>query len=271
MRALPQWGFPGMSLLSTPGGKMYGGLLSDVGSSENRGVFDLFHTAVLGWGQVLPPAGVYGTTPTEYDTAYGGPPGFFSLGEGFRDSGRSYEFTVAVAKRLSDVQTSDGDALGITGNGAMPPHTRFDVKTRSAAEGNPYRQLIWQNSRPMMSVSSAETYFANPWRDERASLFGPFWDARLREPSRVTLMIATGDIPWEELIPGLGSSAKFIVGWFLDKFAEKVVDISVGHVMGLLKPPLDSALEGPVGDAVGAVVEAGTDAAKQQLDNFIPD
>ncbi len=279
-KQLVDWGFPGMS---DPG--MYGG---DADDFVNNGSFDLFHAAALGWGQASPSLlpGMYGIRPLDVTASYGAPPSFYSLGGAFQESGVSYEFTIALAKSLDDVETTDSDAIDInTGNetdwdDGNIAYTRFDVDTRSRAEGTDfsaaYQRTAWMDPRPMMTVSSAETYFANPMQQnsdgsaEPASLFSPFWDARLREPSAVAILIATGEVNWEDMIDGLSGSAVDIVEWMLNAVGDRVIDTSVDYLVSQIDAPFDSIAEPPLHDAANQVKDVAIDAVVDQLEDFLP-
>jgi len=275
-KLITDWGYPSME------SDLYGG---DDDDPLNQGAFDLFHIAALGWGQIAPtlqPGGMYGTRPLDVTDSYGAPPSFFSLGDSFQETGVGYEFTIALAKSLDEIETSDSDAIGInTGDVADwdrndIPYTRFDVETHSRVEGGDisadYQELIWNDERPMMTVSSAETYFANPMQqnadgsDEPASLFSPFWDARLREPSAIALLIATGELPWSEIFEGLSdnASANDIIQWVLGGIADRIVDVGVENLVEKIDAPFDSIIEPPLHD----VADQAKDAALNQLPNF---
>lgn len=274
-----EWGVPGFVEEG-----IYGG---DEDDRVNDGSFDPFHTLAYGWGQVSPAltGGMYGARTADVTTTYGGPPAFYSLGDAFQESGESFEFTVALAKSLDDVETTDSDAIGIKGNESDwddgdIAYTRFDVQTRSRAEGDDfsanYQQVIWADERPMMTVSSAETYFANPMQtlddgsSEPASLFSPFWDARLREPSAIALLIATGEVDWEQIFDGLSGQAIDIVEWMLHAVGDRVVDTGVEYLVSQVESPYDSIIEEPVQEAASQAKDVAIDAVVDQLEEFMP-
>jgi len=279
-KVLSDWGLPGMS---DPG--MYGGDDDDV---RNSGAFDLFHATDLLWGQASPTLapGMYGVKPTDVTDSYGAPPAFFSLGESFQTSARSYEFTIAVAKSLDDVETTDSDTFNIsTGDssdwdGTDISYTRFDVETHSRAQGDDfaadYQQVIWADERPMMTISSAETYFSNAMQSnadgssEPASLFSPFWDARLREPSPVAILIASGEIDWEAIFDGISGSATDLVEWMLNEVGDRLVDSGVDYLVSQVDAPFDSVIEPPIEDAATEVKDVAIDAVMDQLEDFMP-
>ncbi|MDO3380679.1 pilus assembly protein TadG-related protein [Gilvimarinus algae] len=279
-RVLSDWGLP----FNNDTGK-YGG---DSEDPDNNGAFDGFHLQTLAWGQASPSLlpGMYGLrTSQDVTDSYAGPPSFFSLGGSFQESGKSYEFTTALAKSLDDVQTSDNDSLGIDSNdeswddGSIQ-YTNFDVKTRSRAEGDDfaadYQQFIWNDDRPMMTVSSAETYFANPMQAlsdgsaEPASLFSPFWDARLREPSAIAILIATGEIDFEDMFEGLSNTAVGMVDWLLNAIGDRLVDTGVEYLVDQLDPPWGTLVEGPIHDGASQVKDIAVDAVVDELEEFLP-
>ncbi|WP_049724080.1 pilus assembly protein TadG-related protein [Gilvimarinus polysaccharolyticus] len=279
-KILSDWGLP----FNNDTGK-YGG---DKDDPDNNGAFDGFHLQALAWGQASPTLlpGMYGARTTlDVTDSYAGPPSFFSLGGSFQESGRSYEFTAAVAKSLDDVATSDHDSLGINSNdgdwdSGDIQYTNFDVKTRSRAEGDDfaadYQQFIWNDDRPMMTVSSAETYFANPMQTlsdgspEPASLFSPFWDARLREPSAITLLIATGELDFSKIIDGLSNSAVGMVGWLLGAIGDRMVDTGVEYLVDQLDSPWNTLAEGPLREGATQVKDIAVDAVVDELEDFMP-
>jgi len=279
-KVMTDWGYPGMD---DPG--MYGG---DSDDPLNDGAFDLFHLQGLLWGQVAPDLlpGMYGlNTANDVTDTYGAPPSYYSLGGSFQESGVGYEFAIALTKSMDDIETSDHDAIGINGDaddwdGDNIARTRFDVQTHSRAEGDDiaanYQQVIWGDDRPMMTVSAAETYFANPMQEnadgsaEPASLFSPFWDARLKEPSAIAILIATGEIDWEDIFDGLGGETIEIIEWLLNAIGEKMVEAGVEYMLDQVDSPWDSVIEGPVNNAADAAKDAAVDAVVDQLEDYIP-
>jgi hypothetical protein len=113
----------------------------------------------------------------------------------------------------------------------------------------------------MMTVSAAEVYFANPMQsnadgsDETASLFSPFWDARLREPSDISLLLATGEVDWQAVFGDVPTDSVGIVNWLLNSVADTVVDEGIGYIKAQLDSPFDSLLEPPldVGGAASSI------------------
>jgi len=271
-KTLPDWGYPGMN---DPG--MYGE------------AFDLFHAQTLGWGQAAPqlqPGGMYGTRlAQDVSDNYAGPPAFYSLSDHFQEHATSYEFTIALAKSLDDIETSDSPVIGVEGDSADwddgdIAYTRFDLETYSRTEGNDinasYQQAIWNDPRPMMTVSSAETYFTNPMQtlsdgsNEPASLFSPFWDARLREPSAIAVLIATGEIDWEQAFSGLPDTSLELVEWLLDKIGTEMVETGTDYLVDKIDPPVDSFLEQPIRDAASEVKDTAVQEVVNELEAYIP-
>lgn len=128
----------------------------------------------------------------------------------------------------------------------------------------------------MMTISSAETYFSNPMQKtadggaEPASLFSPFWDARLRQPSKIAYLIATGDIDFRELFEGLGSTALGMIDWLLRAIGEKLVQSGIDYLLEQIGPPWDSFVEDPIRDAGSQVVDFTVDAVIGELEEFLP-
>lgn len=281
-KTMPEWGLP----FNNDTGK-YGG---DPDDNINNGAFDGFHTQALAWGQVSPQLlpGMYGARQTiDVTDTYAGPPSYFSLGRNFQETGRSYEFTIAVAKSLGDVSTSDSDTFGINENSSDwdnpnsdVNYDRFDIETHSRAEGNDfaaaYQRFIWGDDSPMMTISSAETYFANPMQkgsngnDESASLFSPFWDARLRQPSKIALLLATAEIDFQEMFNGLSSTALGMIDWLLRAIGERMVTAGIDYLLEQLAPPFGDVFEDPIRDLGSQVVDHTVDAVVGELEDFLP-
>ena len=263
--------------------------------SVNDGPLDAFHAQALTWGQTSPmlAGGVYGANMTRDVTdSYGAPPGFYSLGEHFQERGVGYEFTVALAKHLNDISTADHAGTFNIGGGRNQDdwdeagdsikYTRFETSSRSRAEGRgldegAYQRLVWNSDRPMMTVSAAEVYFANPMQsnadgsDETASLFSPFWDARLREPSDISLLLATGEVDWQAVFGDVPTDSVGIVDWLLNSVADTVVDEGIGYIKNQLESPFDSLLEPPLdaaGDAAKGYVGGAASAISSGLEDL---
>ena len=270
---------------------MYGG---DPGDSVNDGPLDAFHAQALTWGQTSPmlAGGVYGANMTRDVTdSYGAPPGFYSLGEHFQERGVGYEFTVALAKHLDDIATADNAGTFNIGGGRNQgdwdeagdsiKYTRFETSSRSRAEGRgldegAYQRLVWNSDRPMMTVSAAEVYFANPMQsnadgsDETASLFSPFWDARLREPSDISLLLATGEVDWQAVFGDVPTDSVGIVNRLLNSVADTVVDEGIGYIKAQLDSPFDSLLEPPL-DAAGDAAKDYVGGAASSISSGLED
>jgi hypothetical protein len=239
-----QWGSPTQN--SPPGSsRPYGEAMQSV------------HATTWVHGNVMPPP-IFGANQAEdVSTGYGGAPSFFSLGRDYQARGTSNEFTVAVAKPLSSLRTSDNPAsLGLdTGTFALDTQGVTDNALSS----------LWGGPDHMMTIASAESYFAPPpGRIESPNQFSPFWDARLREPSRVVQMIAAGQIDLMAVLgiqPGASTSA--IVGAVLDLGLKKLIEPGKDRVLeklpsvisGPVKPVLDKFVDTVTGTASGAVSE----------------
>tara|TARA_R110002111_G_scaffold87838_1_gene137291 strand:- start:619 stop:2817 length:2199 start_codon:yes stop_codon:yes gene_type:complete len=288
-KTVPEWGYPLMPA------DVYGGDINDV---LNQGSFDLFHLVALGWGSVAPqlPGGMFGTNPADVTDTYSGPPSFFSLGDSFQESGVGYEFVIALAKSMDEIETTDKSKPSDSGaspsflnintgsptdwddpNNNPVDYTRFDVESHSRVEGADisadYQELVWNDERPMMTVSAAETYFADPMQknkdgsDVAPSLFSPFWDARLKEPSAISMLIATGEIQWSEIFEGLSdnASANDIIDWVLNGIAERVVEVGVDTLIEQIDDPIIGPLIEPT---INDVATQATDVAIDQLPDF---
>jgi hypothetical protein len=264
------WGFPGINLIFPIMDDVYGN------------AFDPFHIMTFGWGNVVPPMGMYGTNPDHIGDKYGGPPGFLSLGGNFQESRTSYEMTVAVAKKMENIETTDSENYGATIPADDRDSTNYArigvLETHSGADNSAYKRFIWGADSPMMTVSSAEVYYQNkdedPDNPEIASLYSPYWDARLREPSWITMMFATGEIPWEKFIPSVGSGkdvAVFVIRWILGKIGEKLVEEASSYAASKADPPADQYVEKAVSDVMTPLMEEGVDAAGDMIEDQLPD
>ncbi len=285
---MPEWGMPGQN--DGP----YGG---DEADGRNQGPFDMFHLLGLGHTQML---GRWGTDPTLNTYSYGMPPSFLSLGDHFRDKGAGYEYTVALAIDMGSIETSDAlpdpmrplgsTETGLSGQDWLPEnretiaYDRFDLDSCArneeirSAEGL-YQRFVWGSERAMTTLSSAEVYFSNPMQrqsdgsPEPANLFSPFWDARLIEPSLVPTLIATGELPWDELLgEDVPNDAIGLVGWLLNRKAEEVVDGAFESVVDATPAPFGGVLEDaldPVGNSVKGVASDVVDVITDGLGDFI--
>lgn len=265
---------------------MYGG---DPDDTDNDGALDFFHLQTILYGQIAPELlpGMYGANKTDDVTdSYGAPPSFFSLGANFQEQARSYEYSIAVAKIFDDIHTTDSSVFDIGSSqnqgdwdGGVDDNNmydRFELTTQSRAEAGDfsgeYQQVIWGDDRPMMTVSSAETYFKNPMQfnddgsSEPASLFSPFWDARLREPSAVVLLLATGEVDFSDFI---SDTAVGMVHWLLDEIGDKMVETGVDYLMDQIGSPADGIFEDPVTDAATSVKDTAVDAIVDELTEFM--
>lgn len=235
-----QWGSPTQN---TPAGspRPYGEAMQTV------------HAATWIWGNTL---GAFGANQAEdVSTGYGGAPSFFSLGRDYQGRGTSNEFTVAVAKPLGSLRTSDNPASLGQDTG------KFALDTQGVTDNA--LSSLWGGPDNMMTIASAESYFAPPpGRVETPNQFSPFWDARLREPSRVVQMIAAGQIDLMAVLglqPGASTSA--IVGAVLDIGLKKLIEPGKDRVIaklpavisGPVKPVLDKFVDTVTTSASGAV------------------
>ena len=135
----------------------------------------------------------------------------------------------------------------------------------------------------MTTISSAEVYFSNPMQKketydyyEPANLFSPFWDARLIEPTLVPTLIATGELPFQDLIEGenVPDDAIGIIGWMLKRYADTMLEEMSEAILAKTQPPLTSpmeqgldAIESPVKGAVHSAINAAT----SELADFVED
>jgi|TARA_B110000879_G_scaffold44071_1_gene62270 hypothetical protein len=265
----------------------YGG---DPNNSFNDGAFSPFHTVTLLWAQ-MPQNNIYGP-PKSVNTKYSGPPMFLSMGEKFRKSRRSLEYTVALAIDLDDIETSDNEKTFNIGNSAKTPaeswldgnektisYTRFDLDTcarteEASAEGL-WQQGIWGSKRAMTTISSAETYFSNPMQsyadgsEEPASLFSPFWEARLIEPSFIPQLIASGSLPYDEILgQDVPDDAIGVTKWLLKKMGDQLVDQAISSVSAEIKYPYKPVVIKPLQAAGNAAKAANRKVADKLADGL---
>ncbi|WP_137971460.1 Tad domain-containing protein [Pseudomonas sp. F(2018)] len=259
MRSAPQWGFPGMDSTGLAPG-MYGDS------------FHMVHAVSWFWGQVR---NIYGTIPADVKTEYAGPPSFFSLNDSFAESGTSHEFSIAVAKKLSDVPTTDSpDGLDLNGSSGNQLY-RFQLDTQGPVDGTlstAYATALWQEPNALMTVSSAETYFASPREGEVASQFSPFWDARLREPSAITMMIASGEIDPFALMEELNLSGGImgVAEWVIDKAMESLTEPAKEQLLKNVQPPVKALAEEVVDEVLDEVTGAAKDSLMGELEKYVP-
>ncbi|GEM_PF-2129347 len=233
---------------------------------------------------------------------------FHSLGNG---SPTSYELTAAVAKCMRDVGTSDnpgivnsdGDLSGLDINkpvGDGNPITNYSVKNASQGEtgelastlrmywsgnngceredGNEY----YDGSGALMTISSAEAYFSpgNAYSGSTlyegktvpASLMAPNWDARLREPSELAIMLASGRIGLENLINNFtpANGAKAVIGIFMDTVAGAINQRITDAASGITSIPyVGGALSGFETD-IHEKVNEGATGVSDGLSEYIP-
>ena len=247
----PQWGTPAQGALS---GKMrpYGEAMHPV------------HAVTYAWGMF--PLMIYGmNTAEDVNTGYSGSPSFFVLGDDHKETGRSKEFTVAVSKPLGAIRTSDNPAslnlrpVADSGN-ILNRKGRFALKTEGV-DDNPL-DFLWGDGERMMTISSAETYFAPPpGREESPNQYSPFWDARLREPSQVVQFIASGKIDLTQVLNVSPSGvAGFLLGLATDFVIKPGRDRLLDKLPPLIKPVAKPALEKITDEVLDKAAEGITGA-----------
>ena len=237
-----QWGNPAQGMLLKKH-RPYGDTMHPV------------HATTWGWGHVIPSHGI---SPEDYNSGYSGSPSFFTLGADHAESGRSKEFTVAVAKPLDSVRTSDNpNSLNIR-------QGKFALDTQGVTD-NPLVGL-WGDGQRMMTISSAETYFAPPsGRDESPNQYSPFWDARLREPSTFVQLIAAGKIDIQEILGMNSLNPSYVVGFLMDLALDYVIKPGRDRLLDKL-PPLIQPVAKPAIEAVtDTVLDKATDGIKGAL------
>src|SRR5690606_11986510 len=129
----------------------------------------------------------------------------------------------------------------------------FALQTQKVrSEDNPLL-FLWGDGERMMTISSAETYFAPPsGRDESPNQYSPFWDARLREPSQVVQFMASGKIDLRKVL-GLDNISPSAVSGFM-------LGLATDHI---IKPGRDRLLEklpAVIKPVVKPVIEEVTDS-----------
>ncbi len=213
---------------------------------------------------------------------------FHSLANG---SNTSYELTAAVAKCMRDIGTSDNpDSLNInqplgTGN----PLTNYAVKNASQGETgvlNNTLRMYWSGnndcqeddndyydgSGALMTISSAEAYFAPFYRDEVASLLAPNWDARLKEPSELAIMLADGRISLENLIANFtpANGAKSVITLFMNSIATQINQRISDGASGLTDIPVVGSQLSTFESTLHDAVDDGATGVSSGLNEFIP-
>lgn len=248
----PQWGSPAQGMLKNKP-RPYGDAMHPV------------HAVTYGWGNF--PMMMFGMNAAEdVNTGYSGSPSFFVLGDDHAETGRSKEFSVAVSKPLGAIRTSDNpDSLNLRpvsdSSNVLNRRGRFALQTEGV-DDNPI-DFLWGDGERMMTVSSAETYFAAPpGRDESPNQYSPFWDARLREPSRVVQFIASGKIDLTQILninPSnvagylLGLATDFIIKPGRDRLLDKLPTLIKPAVKPVLETLTDKVLEGATEGVTGAL------------------
>tara|TARA_R110000868_G_scaffold63100_7_gene190243 strand:- start:13317 stop:15392 length:2076 start_codon:yes stop_codon:yes gene_type:complete len=244
-----QWGTPAQGLISGKP-RPYGEAMHPV------------HAVTYGWGFV-PPLFIYGARPGDTEYGYSGSPSFFVLGEDHAETGRSKEFTVAVSKPLSSIRTADNpESLNIN-------RGTFALQTQKVRDQDNPLLLLWGDGERMMSISSAETYFAPPsGRDESPNQYSPYWDARLREPSKVVEFIASGKIDLRKVL-GLDSITPSAVSGFMLGLATDYVinpgrDRLLEKLPALIKPIAKPAIE----TVTDTVLDKAVEGIGSALDSY---
>jgi hypothetical protein len=210
------------------------------------------HATTWGWAHMPIVPTSHGHMPSDVTVGYSGSPSFFTLGADHADSGVSKEFTVAVSKPLESIRTSDNqDSLNIR-------QGRFALET-NGVDDNPLIDL-WGDGERMMTVSSAETYFAPPsGREESANQYSPFWDARLREPSRFIEFIASGKIDIQELLGMMSITPSYVAGFLIDLAFDNVVKPGRDVLLDKMPAPLNTFARGPIEDITDKVLDQAKD------------
>lgn len=165
---------------------------------------------------------------------------------------------MAVAKPLDSVRTSDNpNSLNIR-------QGKFALDTQGVTD-NPLVGL-WGDGQRMMTISSAETYFAPPsGRDESPNQYSPFWDARLREPSTFVQLIAAGKIDIQEILGMNSLNPSYVVGFLMDLALDYVIKPGRDRLLNKL-PPLIQPVAKPAIEAVtDTVLDKATDGIKGAL------
>jgi hypothetical protein len=249
----PQWGTPAQGLLKSKP-RPYGDALHPV------------HAVTYGWG--IFPMMIYGTNLAEdVNTGYSGSPSFFVLGDDHAETGRSKEFTVAVSKPLSAIRTSDNpDSLNLRPvadtSSVLNRRGRFALQTEGV-DDNPL-VFLWGDGERMMTISSAETYFAPPpGREESPNQYSPFWDARLREPSQVVQFIASGKIDITQI---LNVTPATVAGYLFDLARQFVIEPGRDRLLDKL-PPLIKPVAKPV---LEKITDEVLDQAKDSVTGAMP-
>lgn len=252
----PQWG--------TPLQGMVAGAPSPYGEAMHP-----VHLTTWGWGNVL---NVFGLNRGEdVHNGYSGSPSFFGLGSDHAETGRSKEFTVAVSKPLKAVRTSDNkDSLNlqpvVDGADILNRRGRFALHTAGVDDNQ--LPFMWgaEGNEQMMTISSAETWFAPPnGREESPNQYSPFWDARLREPSQVVQWIAAGDIDLREILGLNDLSAGSIASRVLGLASEFVIKPGRDRLLDKLPTVIKPAVGPVVKDVTDSVLDKVTDGIRDAV------
>jgi len=219
---------------------------------------------------------------------------FHSLANG---SNTSYELTAAVAKCMRDIGTSDnpGNANSPPGLdinkpvGDGNPITNYSVNNASQGETGVLNNTIrmywsgnndceedtndyYDGSGALMTISSAEAYFAPFYREEPASLLAPNWDARLKEPSELAIMLASGRLSLENLIANFtpANGARAVITLFMNTIAGEINSRISESASGLTSIPVVGDSLSGFESSIHDVVNDGATEVSDGLSEFIP-
>ncbi|WP_420550779.1 hypothetical protein [Litorivicinus lipolyticus] len=256
----------------------YGG---DPDDDVNNGAFSMFHTMSATIGSYAG-GGAFGTKSTDVTTTYAGPPAFLSLGDNFRSTRVSYEYVSALATATDKAGTTDRS--GIIPDDASGPNENTDsglnkialyTQSRMGAKDTAadYQKVIWGADNAISSLSAAEAYFSNPLQmsvsnPEPASLFSPFWDARLKEPSTIAKLIASGDVAWRDLFSALPRNASGILNHLLSYVGGRILDSAMNDALGRTPGFVQSAVQ-PGVDRISSLYKSRASAAANTLARYV--
>ena len=254
----PQWGTP-VQAIKKDAPRPYGDAMHPV------------HAVTWGWGNVL---SIFGLNRAEdVSSGYSGSPSFFAIGEDHAATGRSKEFTVAVSKPLSAIRTSDNpDSLNL-----RPVEDRSNILTRQGrfalhTTGVDDNELafLWgaDGNEQMMTISSAETWFAPPpGRTESPNQYSPFWDARLREPSRVVQMIAAGQIDLRDVLGLSNTSPSGVASYLFSLASEFVIEPGRDRLLDKLPSVIKPVVRPVIESVTDTVLDHVTDGILDAMDD----
>ncbi len=267
----------------------YGG---DPDDDVNDGPQEMFHMTTLGWGQTL---GIYGGPGNVTSKAAFMPPLLY-MDDHIKETSKGYEYTVALAIDLDQIETTDTQPFNIAqGNDAQDwvkgneediTFDRFDLTSCARAEEGSveglYQRGVWHSSNPMTTISSAEVYFDNPMQDyedgssEYANLYSPFWDARLIQPTKTAMLIATGEVDYDDIFGESGENvpndAIGIVRYMMNKYVNGLIDSQQESLLSNFSSPVDGFLQDATDPLVGQAKGASgqiIDAVTDELGEFV--